>query len=254
MYRCALTHLTGRVITAVGHTDALVVPDSVHLTASLLGASVSAIRRHGKVVLIETERMTVGVHFGMTGRMVVGDHEPIVRLAYGPTADDQRFDRWVFDAQDPDEHSALRVRLSDPRRLARVVMNPTLTHLGPDVMGIDAHTFTALLGHRRAPIKTVLTDQRVVAGLGNLLADELLWRAGVAPQRRVLDLTCDERNRLGTLLPIMLSELFDRGGSHTGDLAVPLRRKGTHCPNDGVELVRRTIGGRTSWSCPLHQR
>jgi formamidopyrimidine-DNA glycosylase len=254
MYRCALTHLEGRVITAVGHTDALVVPDSPSLIAALTGAAVTGVRRHGKVVLIDTDRITVGVHFAMTGRIVVGDHEPISRLAYGPGTQDQRFDRWVFDAEGPPAQGALRVRLSDPRRLARVTLDPDLTHLGPDAMAVDAPAFARLVGRRRSPIKAVLLDQHVLAGLGNLLADELLWRGGVAPHRLVDDLTDGERSHLGELLPMMLVELMARGGSHRGDLAVELRRPGARCPRDGAELVRRNIAGRTSWSCPLHQR
>lgn len=254
MYRCALAYLEGRVITAVGHADPLVVPDAPSLVALLTGAVIVDVRRHGKVVVIHTDHVTLGVHFAMTGRIVVGDRVPIARLAYGPAVDDQRFDRWVFDTHDPVTETLVRVRLSDPRRLARVTPNADLSHLGPDAMGLNAQTFAQRLGRRRSPVKAVLLDQQVVAGLGNLLADELLWRGGIAPHRHVHDLTDAERLRLGQLLPAMLAELMSRGGSHRGDLDVALRRSGARCPIDGAELVRRNIAGRTSWSCPLHQR
>jgi formamidopyrimidine-DNA glycosylase len=91
-----------------------------------------------------------------------------------------------------------------------------------------------------------------VAGIGNLLADEMLWRAGLDPARPAGDLTPAELRRLHRHLRRTLDELDERGGSHTGDLQAA-RVRGAVCPRDRAPLERRTIGGRTTYSCPHHQ-
>jgi formamidopyrimidine-DNA glycosylase len=95
--------------------------------------------------------------------------------------------------------------------------------------------------------------QEALAGIGNLLVDELLWRAGLDPARPAGSLDRDEVAGLHRALRATLRELLARGGSHTGDLQDE-RRVGGRCPRDGAELERRTIGGRTTYSCPVHQR
>lgn len=96
-------------------------------------------------------------------------------------------------------------------------------------------------------------DQSRIAGLGNLLADEILWRAGLDPARPAAELDDEEVRRLHRHTRATLDRLLDRGGSHTGDLMAERHRHGV-CPRDGTSLARRTIGGRTTYSCPLHQR
>ncbi|MGH8998536.1 MAG: formamidopyrimidine-DNA glycosylase, partial [Acidimicrobiia bacterium] len=99
-------------------------------------------------------------------------------------------------------------------------------------------------------------DQARLSGLGNLLVDEILWRAGLDPARQAGSLTGNEVRRLQrwirrTITDLTVSEAG--GGSHAGGLG-PARRPGGLCPADGTPLVRRTVGGRTTWSCPHHQR
>jgi formamidopyrimidine-DNA glycosylase len=95
-------------------------------------------------------------------------------------------------------------------------------------------------------------DQRRVAGLGNLLADETLWRAGLDPARPAGSLSTGERRRLHRQIRSTVAQLEARGGSHMGDLQLA-RVRGGQCPKDGAELARRTVGGRTTYSCPVHQ-
>ena len=95
-------------------------------------------------------------------------------------------------------------------------------------------------------------DQHRVAGLGNLLTDEILWRAGLDPAREARSLDDDEVRRLHRHIRPALDRMWARGGSHTGDLQ-DARQRGGVCPKDGTPLLRRTIGGRTTYSCPLHQ-
>ena len=95
-------------------------------------------------------------------------------------------------------------------------------------------------------------DQERLAGVGNLLADEVLWRAGLAPGRRT-PLSDDEQAELHKAVRSTLRRLSRRGGSHMGDLMAE-RGAGGRCPRDGTELVRSTVGGRTTYWCPTHQK
>jgi formamidopyrimidine-DNA glycosylase len=95
-------------------------------------------------------------------------------------------------------------------------------------------------------------DQARVAGVGNLVADEVLWRACLDPARPAGNLTAQETRRLARVLRSTLADLLRRGGSHTGDL-MPERQAGGRCPRDATPLVRRRVGGRTTWSCPACQ-
>ena len=110
-----------------------------------------------------------------------------------------------------------------------------------------------MLAGSEAPLKARLMDQARVAGLGNLLTDEILWRAGLDPARPAGSLSPAELRRLHRHLRTTLVELGERGGSHMGDLQTMRSRDGV-CPRDGAALLRRTIGGRTTYSCPVHQR
>jgi formamidopyrimidine-DNA glycosylase len=142
--------------------------------------------------------------------------------------------------------------LRDPRRLGAVELDPDEDRLGPDAFDLTLAQLRAILTRSRAPIKAVLMDQSRIAGLGNLLCDEVLWRAGIDPVRAANSLDDVESRRLHRAIRDTLRILGKRGGSHTGDLTSQ-RAPGAHCPKDGAPLIRRTVGGRTTFSCPLHQ-
>ena len=144
------------------------------------------------------------------------------------------------------------LRVNDPRRLGGIELGPDETRLGPDAASISYREVADALDASEAPLKARIMDQRRVAGLGNLLADEVLWRAGLDPARPAGSLTTDERRRLHRRIRSTVAQLDARGGSHMGDLMAARVRGGT-CPKDGAELDRRTVGGRTTYSCPMHQ-
>lgn len=248
LYRRAAEAVVGARIRAIEAPDELVVADR-SLPDALAGRRIEAAQRHGKLLLLGTDGPTVGVHFGMTGRLVVGQHAPIGALAYGASRDDARWDRFVVHLTD-----GRRLRLSDPRRLARVEADPDITRLGPDALTLRLADLRRALAGRTAPVKAVLLDQRAIAGLGNLLADEVLLRSSIDPARPAKDLGDDEVRRLHRAVRRALPALLARGGSHQGRLSVARRRPDAPCPVDGTPLQRRTIGGRTTFSCPLHQR
>jgi formamidopyrimidine-DNA glycosylase len=134
-----------------------------------------------------------------------------------------------------------------------VELAPPEERLGPDALTLTAEDLVQALGRSHAPLKARLLDQARLAGVGNLAADEILWRAGLDPGRPAGTLAPKEVARLHERLVGTLQDLIANGGSHTGEL-VPHRRPGGMCPMDGTPLVRRTVGGRTTWSCPKHQR
>jgi formamidopyrimidine-DNA glycosylase len=176
----------------------------------------------------------------------VDGRSPIEELAYG-ASDDSRWHRFVLVF----ERGSLV--LSDPRRFARVTSADDRAPLGPDAWSIDLRTFRERLGGRRTAVKAALLDQSLVAGLGNMLVDEILMLSAVDPRRSVASLDARTVALIHRHTRAVLDRLWKRGGSHAGDLAAELRRPGAPCPRDGAAMVRGTVGGRTTFWCPQHQ-
>jgi formamidopyrimidine-DNA glycosylase len=217
--------------------------------AALRGRSFTAARRRGKLLVLDTaDGPALGLRFGMTGRLLVDGVAGLGRLEYGSARAVQAWDRFVVRFEDGGD---LRVR--DPRRLGGVFLDPPEHVLGPDALAVTPAELRAALAGSEVALKARIMDQRRLAGLGNLLVDEVLWRAGLDPARAAGSLTAGEVRRLHRHVVATVEDLIERGGSHSGDVH-PERRPGGVCPRDGEPLVRRTIGGRTTWSCPRHQR
>ncbi len=254
--------------------------DAVALKQALGGATVVEVRRAGKLLMLDLVSaphkatmpdrpdraidpvpgahtgarsrllpdVVLGVRFGMTGRLEVDGHAVIDRLVYGSVRDVPQWRRFGLEFSDG---GALVV--IDPRRLGGVELEPDEHGLGPDALALTPEQLAVALEGSHSPLKARLLDQRRVAGLGNLLVDEILWRAGLDPARESKSLSPAEHQRLAREISATLAELAERGGSHTGDLQVA-RIRGGSCPRDAELLDRRTIGGRTTYSCPYHQR
>ena len=250
-YRQVAERTLGRRVAAVHATDAWFLKGGTTaraLRASLRGSTISGTRRIGKLLLLDTDGPTLGLRFGMTGRLLVDGNGPIQELEYGSRRNEPA---WVRFGLGFDGGGTLE--LVDPRRLGGVVLDPSLDHLGPDALAITQRELERRLSASRAPLKAWLLDQSRVAGIGNLLADEILWRAGFDPTRPADSLSGDEVQHLHRTMRHTIRLLTRRGGSHTGDLQMA-RARGAACPRDGAPLQRRTIGTRTTYSCPLHQR
>lgn len=218
--------------------------------AALVGRAVVAARRRGKLLLLETSGAgpVLGLHLGMSGRILVDADaagDPLVYASNRDVAEWRRFGVRFADGGG--------LYLRDPRRLGGAELDPDEDRLGVDAFELQCAHLGAVLQHSRAPVKAVLMDQRRIAGLGNLLCDEALWRAGIDPARPAASLDRGEVERLHRAIRATLRILGRRGGSHTGD-HVPARVPGGACPRDGAPVVRRTVGGRTTYSCPRHQR
>jgi formamidopyrimidine-DNA glycosylase len=252
-YRALATAGLGREIEHVWVDElaARGLEPGVELEAIFPGLSFIAARRRGKLLLLDTEGPTLGMRFGMTGGLLLDGLAGVDRLRYGPGTYE---DRWIrARILFADGGSML---LHDPRRLGRLSLDPDEDALGPDAFSLTLGQLRGALGSRAVegpPLKARLLDQSKIAGIGNLLADEMLFRAKLDPRRPSTSLSEVELKRLHRQLRATLSELFARGGSHTGDhmeARVPQGR----CPRDGAAMHRATIGGRTTYWCSEHQR
>jgi formamidopyrimidine-DNA glycosylase len=256
-YRRLAERALDRPIVGVDAPDAWFLKDGLTgeaLGAAVLGRCFTVARRIGKLLLLDTASPegagagpTIGLRFGMTGRLLVDGVAGIDDLQYSSMRDEPAWDRVTFHFADGD------LRIRDPRRLGAVHLEPDESRLGIDVLAIERAQLRDALAGSTAPVKARLLDQARIAGVGNLIADEVLWRAGLDPARPAGALTSAEVRRLHTHLRAAVADLLERGGSHLGDV-IGARVPGGRCPKDGEPLQRRTIGGRTTWSCPHHQR
>lgn len=251
-YRQLADRVVGRQVAKVHAPDAWYVKGGAttsDVVALASGALITATRRRGKLLLVDlAERPTLGLRFGMTGRLLLDGTGPIDYLEYAPRRANPAWDRFALRFTDGSE-----LRITDPRRLGAVEIEPDEHRLGPDAASLTARELRDALRGSRAPLKACLLDQARIAGLGNLLVDEILWREGVDPARPASDLADDQVAPLAREIRSTIRLLTRRGGSHCGDLQDERHRDG-HCPKDGAPLLRRQVGGRTTYSCPEHQR
>ncbi|RPF34686.1 Fpg/Nei family DNA glycosylase [Streptomyces sp. TLI_185] len=235
----------GRVIRQVDVRDAGVLHgvSARRLREALEGRRFTGAERHGKWLLARTGGPTLVLHFGMTGLLVCtrSDEEaaPHDRVVFVVGADRQ-------------------LRYRDQRKLQGLwlaedepAVERLLARQGPDALAMDRERFGAALCARRGTIKTVLTNQSVVAGLGNLLADEILWRARVRPSAHANELTEADCRRLYTQMRRTLRSAVPTGRVPPRDSWLTGHRDtpSPHCPRCGEPLRRSRLGGRTTVWC-----
>ena len=260
-YRCLAEAALHRPMATVSAPDAWYLKgglDSRSISTALVGRSAVAARRIGKLLLLDTDTAdtgvgavtgpTLGLRFGMTGRLLVDDRLGVDRLQYSSDRFKPEWIRFSIGFADGGH-----LAMVDPRRLGGVFLDPDEDALGPDAASVGLASLRAALGTSRAPLKARLMDQTRLAGVGNLIADEVLWRAGLDPRRPAGSLQPAETRRLHRHLRAVITDLLERGGSHTGDM-LAARVPGGRCPRDGEPLTRGQVGGRTTWWCPRHQR
>lgn len=213
------------------------------------GATVQAVRRRGKYLIMAfSGGRELVLHLGMSGSIVFGGKGPHTRFQM--TVEGQV------------------VSFHDPRRFGRVGCE--LPEFGPEPLGEDLtpdYLYRALR-ERRAPVKALLMDQAVVAGLGNIYATEALFSAGIRPGRRGSSVTRDEAARLCKAIKDVLALAVELRGSTLEDAAYldPLGNSGgfqEHVQVYGREVgrcghklaaTRKPIAGRTSLYCPVCQK
>jgi formamidopyrimidine-DNA glycosylase len=247
-----------RVIAAVDDNDGWVCRPHPpgEIAKALVGGRLTEAHRRGKAMWCETEVRgasgpRLGIHLGMGGRIVV-TNDGGEQMGGGPERPDRtprkaEWDRFtvVFD-------DGGQLRLFDKRRLGRVRLEPNIEALGPDAEMITREEFRTRVGRGHAPVKARLLDQTVLAGVGNLLADETLWQARVRPSAPADELGGATLDRLHSALESALEAAIANGGVHTGEV-IPFRGADTPCPRCGAPMSHGTVGGRSTWWCSREQ-
>jgi formamidopyrimidine-DNA glycosylase len=249
-YRQQAEALVGRTVADVDARDAWFVKrrEPGEVVAAVTGRTVARVRRIGKLLIVDLDDGTrLGLRFGMTGRLLVDGSAAIDRLQYSSARDEPAWDRFGLRFTDGSD-----VRIRDPRRLGGVELDPDEARLGIDALAASLDDLRAILGTSTTPLKARLLDQARLAGIGNLMADEILFRAGIDPARASGSLSAEEQRHLHAALGQTIRDLTARGGSHTGDVRQAAALDGL-CPRDGAPLQTRRIAGRTTVSCPSHQ-
>ncbi len=191
----------------------------------------------------------LGLHLGMAGRIVIDGEGAGDPKRFTPKPIWDRFTVYFDDGGS--------MTLRDPRRLGRAVLDPKIERLGPDAALVTRDDFRTRVGAGRGPLKARIMDQSVLAGVGNLLADEALWRAQLSPLRPAGDLSDEELDALRREIRAATRSAIRKGGVHTGELIPhrgrPERGRDGICPRCGETLRTAQVGGRTTWWCPREQ-
>ncbi|HVM45191.1 MAG TPA: DNA-formamidopyrimidine glycosylase family protein [Candidatus Thermoplasmatota archaeon] len=224
----------------------LLAPESA-VRSALRGRRLGATRRIGKWMFAKAGGdLWLALHFGMTGDVEeVGERDPpYARLVL-------RF------------RGGGGVAFTDPRRFGRIALAASPEAfadehgLGPDAMELTERAFLRRIEGRRVGAKALLLDQGVLAGVGNLWADEALWQARIHPATRVEDLEDEARRRLFRAMRSALRRALRKPGDYEAlprTWLLPHRRVGGRCPRCGERLAPGAVAGRTTFWCPKEQR
>ncbi|MBW3662545.1 MAG: Fpg/Nei family DNA glycosylase [Actinobacteria bacterium] len=244
--RLAARHACGHEVEAVRVPDGEILEGTTPqgLGRSLVGRTITAARRHGKWLVLELDGPRLAVHFRMTGALDWHDDEPdgqaAVALGFGRG--------WL----------AYRTE----RRLGRVhylrsaeALSDVTGPLGPDALDVDRDELGRLLEGRRGGLKSALMDQTFIAGLGNELVDDILFRAGLHP-RSDADLDEADTDELYRAMRDVLRRSVRAGHVPSGPTWINSQRGSDEptCPNGDGALARATVAGRTTYWCPREQR
>jgi formamidopyrimidine-DNA glycosylase len=251
------SRLAGRRIQAVRVVDPKLMAGCVPGALSRLeGRSFERIERRGKYLgLRSADGPFLLIHLRMTGRFVFANRAP-ESLSHPVRCLFELDDEGCVLFRDPRRFGQFQIL--EPDELAN---NPQLVALGPDALreSPNAAALAALAGGRRQSIKALLMDQRRLAGLGNICAIEILYRAGIAPQRPAGNLTAEEVRCIAEIIPPYLEwaiarqesrELIYLGERGAENVFTIYRRAGRTCPGCGSTIVRVRLAGRGTYYCP----
>ncbi len=252
--------LAGRTLAGVDHVDPTRLSEGAEtFVPKVLGGVVARVHRRAKVLLIELESgMTLAFHLKMTGRVVHGLMRPV-----------HRHDRTRFTLDD-----GSLLSFADMRRFGYVrAFAPDelccwefLCRCGPEPLETDPAELAERVLNRNGRIKALLLDQTVVAGVGNIYADEALHRAGVHPRTRGRRIGRARAQRLFAELQAVLRQAIAENGSSIRDYVnasgdagafqnsfAVYGRQGETCKGCGATLAAVKVAGRTSTFCPKCQ-
>jgi formamidopyrimidine-DNA glycosylase len=253
--------LVGRQFTGVrvGWENLIAKPTVEEFKRRMVGQKVLAVKRRGKyLICVLSGGGSLIFHLRMTGRLLPKES--------GAALD--KHDHLIFELDDGRE-----LRFNEMRKLGRVYLvddeDEIVGDLGPEPLDDDftPTDFAALLSSKRGMIKPLLLNQRFIAGIGNIYADEALFAARIHPERRADTLTAEEIERLYHAIRLVLRQgIENRGttltayrdaegkeGSNQEYLQV-FRRAGQPCPRCEMPIERAVVGGRGTYFCPRCQK
>ncbi len=283
--------LTGRVIVGVWFDWPKMIKDPLnqsrlHISESavtkfqkdIIGEKIIGARRKGKNILIDLTRdKLLLVHQKMTGHFLIGKWEIVggraVALEPREIIEDS-YNGYVHLILYLDNGQMLG--LSDVRKFAKVLLGPCeqieslpeLAELGPDALDpkLTEEIFADIITHEHRPIKQVLMDPYVLAGIGNIYSDDILWRAHVHPSRPANKLKTDELSAIYEAMRAVLSKAVELRGTSTSDFRDPSGKEGGYtghrlvyqredepCQRCATPIKRITVGGRSAHFCPKCQ-
>ncbi len=251
------------------------------LRAALRGRTVSTLDRHGKYLVAHLDDgARLLVHLGMTGQLFssqVQSPRLLSATARASLTPEQQRDDFR-----PDVHTHLRfefadggpgVYMRDVRKFGKVILlapgedHPRLARLGRDALDIEGGLLFRATRKRRASIKAMLLNQSVIAGCGNIYADEALFLAGVRPGRAAGRVTRTECDRIAEALRRVLLRSIESGGSTISDYVAPdgaegsyqderrvYAREGEDCSECGTPIRKKVVAQRGTHYCPSCQR
>jgi formamidopyrimidine-DNA glycosylase len=270
--------LVGRTILEVETTKPsyffLTPPE--RLKKVLTGRRAVALDRHGKYLILRLDdRSSLLLHLGMTGQLIAsGVKSPRLVAGARRKAESRAFE--------PDEHTHLALGLSgkgpkiyfrDVRKFGKVAWfppgkaNPRVEKLGVDALSATGDELYEAARARKIPVKSLLLDQAVLAGIGNIYADEALFLAGVRPTRPARRVTREECAKIVRASQQVMLRSIETGGSSISDYVRPdgsdggyqnerrvYAREGEPCSKCRTAIVRVVIGQRSAHYCPSCQK
>ena len=217
------------------------------LGRALKGKSFRAVRRHGKHLFADAEGQWLHLHFGMSGDLAYYRDEP------------PRFARVIFDFD-----NGAHLAFEDMRLFGVVDLTPSPEdyiaehELGPDPLDrkFTLRVFRDIVAKRRGAAKSLLMSQDVIAGIGNLYADEALFQSGIHPRRALDTLTDEEVKAIYAAIRRILREVIAlkaRDARYPRRYLIHYREEGERCPACGGAIRRSVVFGRTTYFCGNHQ-
>jgi formamidopyrimidine-DNA glycosylase len=269
--------IIGKTVTAQVHDTEKGFPNTTHdVSQFLIGAIVTDVRRRAKVLMIDlSTHYSLLIHLKMTGQLVfVGD----TRFGAGHPNDS-------LVNELPDKSTRVSLSFDDGTHLffndqrkfgwmkliptAEIPNTPFMLKVGPEPLSNEfmPEEFMQRLARRpKTNIKAALLDQSVIAGIGNIYADESLWGAKIHPSRLVNSLTTEEMTLLYTEVRAVMNLSVEKGGSSNStyvnaegkkgsymDFARVFRREGLECPRCGAIIEKSRVAGRGTHTCPICQ-
>lgn len=232
----------------------MVEPAGFDLPARLTGRRIEDLRRRAKRIVFTLDtRERFYIHLGMTGQLTVEPADAVLKP----------HTHLILDLS-----SGSQLRFVDPRRFGAIVWMGNARHarVGPEPLTLRPQRLVRILSRTARPIKAALLDQTVIAGIGNIYADEALHLAGIDPRARACMLDASRVRRLNRVIKLILRRAIRAGGSSIRDYVDANGRRGSFqsmhrvydragkpCTRCKTPILRIVLGGRSTHLCPRCQ-